>query len=136
MQALRDHVISQISEDKLQPLAYKLELPQEVIDQLPVGKQGFEVMLNEWLKSGQCTWNDLVVTLCCPQVDEQQLSDQLIRKLQSTGTYSMMDSIRYQGRWNRVDGGGALSMKATFQFNRMHAVGSVHPGCRSAEMEL
>ena len=96
MQALRDHVISQISEDKLQPLAYKLGLSQEVIDQLPEGKQGFEVILKKWLKSGQRKWNDLVVALCCPQVDEQQLSDQLIRKLQSNGMYDMVDCIRYQ----------------------------------------
>ncbi|XP_065885161.1 uncharacterized protein [Dysidea avara] len=81
MQALSDHVISQISEDKLQLLAYKLGLSQEVIDQLPVGKQGFEVMLKEWLKSGQRTWHDLVVALCHPQVDDQRHSDQVVRKL-------------------------------------------------------
>ena len=85
MQALSDHVISQISEDKLQPLAYKLGLSQEVIDQLPVGKQGFEVMLKEWLKSGQRTWHDLVVALRHPRVDDQRLSDQVVRKLSDNG---------------------------------------------------
>jgi len=85
MQALRDHVISQISEDRLQPLAYKLGLSQEVIDQLPVGKQGFELMLKEWLKSGQRKWHDLVVALRCPQVDDQRLSDHIARKLTDNG---------------------------------------------------
>ena len=86
MQALRDHVISQISEDRLQPLAHKLGLPQEVIDQLPVGKQGFEVMMKEWLKSGQCKWHDLVTAL---RENDQPLSDTLMRLLQTDGMWMM-----------------------------------------------
>ena len=82
MQALKDHVISQISEDRLQPLAQKLGLPQEVIDQLPVGKQGFEGMLKEWLKSGQRKWNDLVTAL---REDDQQVLDHVLMSLTDNG---------------------------------------------------
>jgi len=95
MQALKNYVISQISEDRLQPLAYKLGLSQEVIDQLPVGKQGFELMLKEWLKSGQCKWHDLVVALRCPQVDDQRLSDHIARKLTDNGKIACNKMFTY-----------------------------------------
>ena len=96
MQALRDHVISQISEDRLQPLAYKLGLSQEAIDQLPVGKRGIEVVLKEWLKSGQRKWLDLKVALCCPQVNEQNLSDSILRKLTNNGMVFVWNSVVFK----------------------------------------